>query len=229
MYAREFEGKPHDFGVIGVEKGTLIMYDKQTNSRWSQLFGRAVGGPLKGKRLKKLRSTLTTWKKWRSRYPDTGVYVKRSIPYHARYSRQLFQQHAKKGAGATGPDDLVVGLEGHVKARAYPLRNLAGTRLVEEIFEGEPIIVYLSEDLTSAHVYSRIMERHLLSPPAVLSFEPADGDRLRDTLTGSIWDPVTGKALSGKLKGRVLQPLVHTYSVWFAWKKYRPDTTLFGE
>lgn len=43
------------------------------------------------------------------------------------------------------------------------------------------------------------------------------------------WAPLTGKAVTGALEGRELKPLVSTHSLWFAWKKYRPDTVVHGE
>ena len=86
MYAREFDGKALAFGVVGVDKGTLIMYDQQTGSRWSQLFGEAVDGPLEGEKLEKLPSIMTTWAKWRALHPETTVYVKPSVEYRARFT-----------------------------------------------------------------------------------------------------------------------------------------------
>jgi hypothetical protein len=62
-----------------------------------------------------------------------------------------------------------------------------------------------------------------------LSFELGDGDRLRDTETGTTWDAVSGRAISGPLGEERLRELISTYSLWFAWQKYRPDTSVHGE
>lgn len=56
----------------------------------------------------------------------------------------------------------------------------------------------------------------------------ADGDRLRDTETGSSWDALTGLATSGPLAGRRLQPQVVTTALWYAWRSQHPGTTLWG-
>jgi hypothetical protein len=63
---------------------------------------------------------------------------------------------------------------------------------------------------------------------ALVTFIAAEGDRLKDQETGSLWSPMSGEALSGPLKGKRLSELVSTYSLWFAWKKYRPDTVVYG-
>ena len=222
MYARKFDGVDYDFGVAGVNEGTLIMYDAQTQSRWSQLQGEATEGAMKGKTLEKLPSTMTTWGQWRELHPETTVYVKRSVEYSPDFTGESFRRIAEGGEGPIEPQDLVVGLEGHVEARAYLVRRLAGDRLVEDEMEGAPILVYLSDDLATAKVYGRTLGER------TLTFRLA-GDVLTDVETGSGWNALTGEALSGPLKGKRLQPMISTYALWFAWKKYRPDTVVHGE
>lgn len=195
------------------------MYDQESRSWWSQLFGEAVQGPLVGKKLEKLPSTLTTWGKWKARFPDTTVYVKPETTYRARFTRES----VTKLAGRTGPvenDDLVVGIEGHVQAKAYLLRHLAQNRLLNDTLEDHPVAIFLSEDLATASVVNRTVEDRALT----LALTP--GDQLTDSETGSVWDPLTGEALDGPMKGQRLRKLTSTYSLWFAWKKYRPDTVL---
>ena len=223
VYVREFDGKTHDFGVIGVDKGTLIMYDDQTRSRWSQLFGEAVEGPMKGQTLEKLPSTMTTWGQWRDLHPDTTVYIKSSIPYRARFNGEHFADIARQDPDSElQPNDWIVGLEGHVNARVYPAKRLAQQRLLNEHFEGQATLVYLSSDLTTARVLDREVDGR------ELTFALTDDDQMRDQETGSLWDPLSGRAVSGELEGKELQPLVSIYALWFAWQKYRPDSEIWG-
>src|SRR5258708_32705599 len=51
------------------------MYDRQTDSLWSQFTGQPVMGPLTGSgiELKMLPVTLTSWAQWRARQPQTSV------------------------------------------------------------------------------------------------------------------------------------------------------------
>ena len=208
---------------MGVDKGTLIMYDAQTRSRWSQLFGSAVSGPMEGQTLAKLPSTMTTWGKWRETHPDTTVYVKPSIPYNRRFTQDSFARIAAGDEGPVRSNDLIVGVEGHVEARAYLVRRLAKDRLVNDTLEAAPILVYLSEDLATARVFDRKLEGK------TLTFLLVDGTRLQDEETGSSWNPDSGQAISGPLQGKQLPSMISTYSLWFAWKKYRPDTVISGE
>ena len=199
------------------------MYDAQTRSRWSQLFGTATSGPMEGKQLVKLESTMTTWGNWRALHPDTTVYVKRSIPYDRRFTQETFAGIAHMEEGPVRSNDLIVGVEGHVEARAYLVRRLTKKTMVNDVLEATPILVYLSEDLSTARVFDRSLDDR------ALSFLPANDEALRDEETGSTWDPLTGAALSGPLEGRKLEAMVSTYALWFAWKTYRPDTVIHGE
>lgn len=222
MYARTFDDKPYEFGVIGAVKGGLILYDKQTKSHWSQLFGKAVDGPMEGRQLEKLPSTMTTWGQWRQLYPATTVYVKPSA-YSRRFIGEHFTRIAQRKEGPIQPNDLVVGFEGHIQARAYLVRRLAQQRLVHDTFEETPIFVYLSANYATARVFTRVVDEQ------TLHFTLTENEMLQDQETGSNWHPVTGEATAGPLKGKRLRSVISTFSVWFAWHRYRPDTQIHLE
>ncbi len=210
--------------MIGLIEGTLHMYDTQTRSWWNQLFGEAISGPMKGEKLVKLPYTMTTWKKWKALHPETTAYIKPSVPYNRQsdYTDETFAEHARKGDGPVENTDLVIGVEGHVEAKAYLIRYLAKERVVNDELEDHPIVVFLSDDFAT----SRILDRSV--DGKTLTFSLAEQDRLTDAETGSVWDPITGEALSGPMKGKRLNAYVTTYALWFAWKKYRSESELVG-
>lgn len=62
------------FGHAGILCGnSFVMYDRQTRSLWVHVTGRAESGPLQGKRLTFVPSTVTTWQQWRAAYPHARV------------------------------------------------------------------------------------------------------------------------------------------------------------
>ena len=64
--------EPVTFGTSGLLfRSNKLMYDRQTNTLWSQLLGEAVEGPLKGTRLEFLPSWQTTWEDWKTQHPNT--------------------------------------------------------------------------------------------------------------------------------------------------------------
>ena len=49
----------------------MTWFDHETNSIWSQPWGIAISGPLKGTRLDMLPFSLTLWASWQTEHPDT--------------------------------------------------------------------------------------------------------------------------------------------------------------
>lgn len=223
VYDRSVEGKPVDLGAIGLERGVFVLYDRQTRSWWSQVSGQATRGPLAGRSLGKRPSVLTTWGRWRRLHPDTTVFVDPSLPARRRFTEESLSRITLGGAGAVLNQDLVLGVEsGNGAARGFLLRRLAEERVANDTLGEEPVLVVLAEDQVTAAAWRRRTDGR------TLSFAPVAGDRLQDAETGSTWDPLTGRALSGPLAGRQLEPLVFTYALWYAWRSQRPGTTLWG-
>src|SRR5439155_1161397 len=62
------------FGHEGIlYENSFVMYDRKTESLWVHVTGRAVWGPLKGKQLEFVPSTVTTWSQWKAAHPRTLV------------------------------------------------------------------------------------------------------------------------------------------------------------
>jgi hypothetical protein len=61
----------------------------------------------------------------------------------------------------------------------------------------------------------------------VLGFS-VEHDRLHDAETGSTWDALSGRAVSGPLAGRSLEARVVTTALWYAWSSQHSGTTLWG-
>jgi hypothetical protein len=49
----------------------LVMYDRETESLWSQFLSQSVRGELMGTKLETIPLTLTTWDKWKETHPET--------------------------------------------------------------------------------------------------------------------------------------------------------------
>jgi hypothetical protein len=62
------------FGVSGLlYNSDVLMYDRETESLWSQILGKAISGPSKGQTLDPVPVLHTTWADWRRRHPDTSI------------------------------------------------------------------------------------------------------------------------------------------------------------
>ena len=123
-----------NFGVSGLlYNSDLLMYDRNTESLWSQLSGTAVAGRLAGTKLPRLPLKHTTWRDWRARQPDTLVmqghpgfakdYRRNLYPGYAK-SRRLYYPVSHRAPNHFHPKEMVLGvvIAGHSKA--YPFSEL---------------------------------------------------------------------------------------------------------
>jgi hypothetical protein len=210
VYARESEGEVHTFGVSGkLIMNALVTYDHQTRTLWSQFLGTGVKGPLAGVDLDFLPVVHTQWSLWLEANPETLVLDK-----GGRYRFDTYEGYCSGGSaeviGETRRDDrldrkaLVVGVS----------------------LGGEDVLVYMERKTETALVYDRAVDGRALT--FRLSQERIGAMALLvDEETGTAWLALTGKAIDGPLKGRVLARAPSHLSFWFAWKDWNPGTELY--
>lgn len=134
VFDRRIGGKARRFGVSGLlYRSDLLMYDRESESLWSQISAEAVTGPLLGERLRLLRSSVDEWGRWKREHPKTTI-LSRATGYRRDYDRSPY-------AGYAQSRDLIFPVEAdrryHPKmptvglripgegARAYPVSELA--------------------------------------------------------------------------------------------------------
>ena len=70
-HSRRLGSRTLTFGVSGqLEYANLVMFDRQTLSRWQQITGQATGGSLEGRRLAPLPVQLVSFEEWRAEHPS---------------------------------------------------------------------------------------------------------------------------------------------------------------
>jgi len=150
------------------------MYDRQTQSLWSQILSQAVTGPMKGVELPAIPVTHTTWGDWRTRHPDTLVLSQetgfnrnyRANPYdgYERDSSIMFPVRFR--AEGYHPKEQVLGLVVDGKAKAYPFVELAkGSDVVDDLLGSHRIQVKYNHTHQSAEAFD---EKGELLPGVVL-------------------------------------------------------------
>jgi hypothetical protein len=129
-------GAVRDFGVSGLlYKNDVLLYDRETESLWSQLMKQAVTGPMRGTRLEQVAMSHTTWADWRRRYPDTLV-LSTDTGARRDYRRSPYAGYAgsadvyfpmKSIDPRYHPKELVIGLSLGDRHKAYPFAELSRT------------------------------------------------------------------------------------------------------
>jgi len=226
VYARQVDGKSLHFGVSGkLIRNSLIMFDRETNTLWSHLTGEAIEGPLKGRMLEIIISDRSTWGVWRQRYPSAQIMRTDTTddPYLSYYSAQdTGISSTRHQDGRLGPKERVVGVRLAGGVKAYAFNALRRERVVNDEVGGTPVVLVFDGRSESGAVYRRELNG------ALLIFQPTGTAlQMRDRDTGSTWDGITGRALDGPMVGASLDPVPITYSFWFGWADFYPQTSLY--
>jgi len=128
-----------DFGE-GLLKDNLLVVDRETDSVWSQLHGKAISGPLAGRPMKVVAALQTTWGYWRSLHPETLV-----VRIEGLRARPYRYRSPATEPGATGHDtrDLGLGLVHKGEKLFASLDALAG--------QDEPLAITLGGEGITLH------------------------------------------------------------------------------
>ena len=239
MYSRELDGGTYTFGVSGkLWRDALVMYDHQTRSLWSHITGEAIQGELKGKRLKMLTAMpQIDWRTWRLNFPATKVL---SVPVH-RFDKMFLieeqrrdsyaQYHASPETGVSGMQysdtrlknkALVVGVKHEDQYRAYPFSAFEHQPIINDRINQVPILVFHDQRSGATVVYKRTLDGMPLTFAWSKDYFAADSSE-------TVWNLITGLAMEGKYSGKQLERLLSLNVYWFAWARYHPDTTIYGQ
>ncbi len=241
------------FRLIGVNNQNFIMEDEQTGTWWQQVTGKAIQGPLAGKRLEPMFFEQVTWELWSRENPDGTVLESRPEFAEMYWPETEREETRTEGVAIDGdeymdfpveadPDD---GLElGELifalrlpdgREKAYPLRLLREQSPVLDRFGGRDILIVVGEDNRSVRAFDRVVDgRTLEFYQLLIEAEPATEDEtprvpivLVDAETKSEWD-FSGLATSGVLAGARLEPLQVYTDYWFDWKAFHPEGLVFA-
>jgi hypothetical protein len=133
-YSTYINGAVRRFGVSGLlYNSDLLLYDRESESLWSQIEGRAISGPLKGEKLKPLTLLFTTWNEWRELHPrslvlspETGYRRDYTLdPYDGYQDSEALYFPINHQDRRYHPKERVIGVELAGAFKAYPFTELA--------------------------------------------------------------------------------------------------------
>jgi len=175
VFGREIGGKVRTFGVSGLlYQSDVLMFDRESESLWSQLAMEAISGTAVGERLSWLPSEHLTWKAWRDKYPD-GEVLSTDTGYKRNYQGTAYASYfASKEAMFPVPQRRqelpdkawVIGAIINGEAKAYPLKTLPTDHPIRDTLGGQQITVRY--DAESKH--PQIMDSEGESIPSVMVF-----------------------------------------------------------
>lgn len=151
-FSRLVDGKTLEFGVSGLlYNSDMLMYDRHSESLWSQIPGQAISGKFRGRYLARLPLTHSTWAAWQKDHPETTV-LSTDTGYRRDYEKDPYRGYAESSStffpirhrsNRFQPKDLVVGLFEGDSAKAWPLHALARQEgPIRDSFNGREVTIW---------------------------------------------------------------------------------------
>ena len=229
VFDRTINGQEVEFGTSGkLYNSNLVMYDRLTESYWSQALGTAIVGELAGYELEKIPFDVITWKDWKTLHPDTLILTTDTghlrpygvDPYGSYYTdpRILFPVENKDDR--LPAKTLIVGFHQGNLYKAYKQKDVEFSQVINDEILNKSILL-VSQFSGNTRAFERTVSGE------VLEFEYLDA-KLIDVQTQSEWS-YEGVAISGPLEGTKLTRIAIDPGFWFAWVAFHPDTEVFGD
>lgn len=220
------------FGVSGLlYNSNLILYDRKTDSRWSQMLQKAVWGPRSGEVPERIRLIEMKFATLRAMYPDAQV-MNRNTGWNRNYDVYpygFYRAHEGLHFPVSVVDNRlhlkkrVIGIHSDASSRVWQLDGFGDPTLVlNEQFEDQEIVVIGNSTSDFAAIYSRE-----LGDGTILNFSALQ-DQLPVVMSddeGGTWD-VFGRAVSGPRAGEQLDMTRSYTAMWFAWAAFFQDAEI---
>ena len=249
-YEARVEGAVRRFGTSGLlYRSNKLMWDRKTDSLWSQLTGEAVLGPAAKApgRLTALPSVVTRWADWRVRHPETSVVslatgYKRDYALGQPYGGYFMSPQKLFPTSGTRQDlpqkERVFGLYRGGRAKAWSLARLTGDIVRNDSVGGEPVVLVAQngrievKGRSAATGFVRYdagaavrAYRRPGGPGQHFRLGPKKGVLVEEK-SGASWQ--IGEAALVGPDGQRAPRIPGTLAYWFAWQAFHPQTEVVG-
>ena len=164
-FLASIENKAHTFGVSGLlYNSDVLLYDRQTESLWSQLMTQAVSGQHKGRQLQSLPVLQTSWQNWKTKFPDTLV-LSTETGYSRNYNDSPYAAYLKSPqtmfplssvSRRYHPKQAVLGIEVNGQFKVYPFIELEkGGAEFSDTFNGNSMIIRYDKKYRTASIFNQ--------------------------------------------------------------------------
>ncbi len=229
VFNRTVDGKPVEFGTSGkLYNSNLVMYDRTSDSLWSQALGQAIVGKHAGLKLDRIPFDLAFWKEWKQLYPDSKVLSRDTgstrpygaDPYGDYYTNgDLFFPVSNKD-DRLGLKEIIVGLENSGQYRAYKLQQIEDSKVINDKIGNKSVALF------SLHPFMVRAFDSTIDGQSVEFLYDKNSTNITDKQTGSEWN-FDGIAIAGAMKGTHLTRLPFDEGFWFEWVAFHPETEVY--
>lgn len=227
VFERKINGIETEFGTSGkLYNSNLVMYDRNTDSQWSQALGKAITGELAGHELKRIPFDVIKWSDWKSLYPDSLVLTTDtgqlrpygSDPYGDYYTDPRIIFPVENKDDRMHPKEIILGFDDDGIYKAYRQQDVESNKVInDKINDKNVLLISLYPGMSRA--FDRTMDGQ------ILDFEFLN-NKIVDKQTNSEWN-LEGLAVSGPLQGMQLSRVVFNPGFWFEWVAFHPETEIY--
>jgi hypothetical protein len=226
------DGNIVEFGTSGkLYNSNLVMYDRQSNSLWSQALGEGIVGDYSGVKLERIPFDIAYWKEWKELYPESKVLSRDTgsvrpygaDPYGDYYTNDLILFPVANDDKRLGLKEIVIGFEYKNKYKAYKLQEIETKKIINDAIDSKKFAL-VSLQPFMVRIFDRVIEDE---KKAIDLFYNAENNTLIDTITGSEVN-FDGKFINGALQGKQLKRLAMDQGFWFEWVAFHPETEVFS-
>lgn len=222
-------GSATTFGVSGLlYNANLILYDRRTDSNWSQIALQCVNGELINDRPTVTQVIETNWLTWKTLYPNSEV-LNTSTGFSRTYGTSPYGDYATNNNrfiftpaifnNSLPSKERVYAIINNEKSRTYQFSKLTNGKAFKETFEGKEYLIVGNEHLIHAF---EIDTNH-----SNLTFEyEFNNEAFFKDNEGNMWN-VFGEAVLGPRTGEALTPATSVVSYWFAIANFYPNPSIY--
>ena len=241
-----------EFEVSGLlRKSNMVMFDRNTETWWQQLMGKAIVGDLSDSELKVIPSLIISVEDFFERYPDGKILSRKTGHEKAeeRYGSNYYERYDSMGSNPYAryfnPDDIdnrlpamerIINVYSKGENKVYPFSIISEKSVINDCFNSKCLVLFHNFGTVSVLDEKNIEESSDIGTVTVFS-SIIDGKKLvfkkkgavfKDNKTKSTWD-LTGLCTAGKLKGKQLN--IEPYSIHFAfsWLSFYPESVVYGD
>ena len=227
VFERIVDGQEVEFGTSGnLYNSNLLMYDRFTESYWSQALGIAVKGELTGYRLNLIPFDVITWGDWKKLHPDTLVlttdtgYIRSyaTDPYGNYYTEPRIMFPVEHRDDRLNPKEIIIGFNQDDVFKAYKQDDIESKILIND-FIGDVPVMMVSLFPENSRAFERTVNGN------ILEFVYDDG-KILDVQTYSEWN-YDGLSVSGENVGMQLKRMPIEPGFWFEWVAFHPQTLIY--
>jgi len=224
-------GSPSTFGVSGLlYNANLILYDRNTDSNWSQLQLECVNGELIGDKPEVLNVVETNWETWKALYPNSEV-LNTQTGFSRTYGTSPYGDYSTNNDrfifvpsilnDALPNKDRVYCIIDGDKSKVYQFSDFTNGNVIKDSFNGKNYLIVGNENIINAF--------ELTEANQSINFEyewnVTNGSIFKDD-SGNTWS-IFGNVVSGS-QDNALQSPKSVMSYWFAIAAFYPNPEIYS-